>query len=278
MKKNILVVVIPLVVAILILIAASLVRKPDAKPSRTTHATPSAETQAPATENAAPAVPEVEPEPPKPVEPTGPEAKDADRVRVRADNILASVNGVAVQGRDLLVFGAAGDPQQELAPNVYDVLLARAIDRELIVQAAKTRGVKIQPAQEGQLEQVRKTVLAREGGDPNAKYMNVQGTLEEQLAFELRDAEAMLLRNTLLEQRGHALPYVSEEQVRAHYEAHVDQYGALPEDPAARQEAWQKLDYQIRTELTPQLQADYQAQVDAFSQELKDAAVIRTTP
>jgi hypothetical protein len=128
------------------------------------------------------------------------------------------------------------------------------------------------------LEQVRKTVLAREGGDPDAKYMNVQGTLQEQLDFELRDAKAMLLRNTLLAQRGHALPYVTAERVKAHYDADPSKYGVLPEDPAEREAAWQKIDFQIRNELAPQLQTDYQTQVETFMQELKDAAIIATSP
>jgi hypothetical protein len=267
-----------IVVAAIIAIAAALRLReaPKPAPAGADSSSPVATSEREA--EAAPPVVPAEPEPPKIVVPTGPELKEPDRVRIRADNILATVNGIAVQGRDLLVFGAAAQPQQDLAPEVYDALLARAIERELIVQAAKTKGVKIQPGQQNQLEQVKKTVLAREGGDPNAKYMNVQGTLEEQLAFELREAEALLLRNTLLEQRGHALPYVTAEQVKAEYDAHPETYGALPEDPAEREAAWQKIDYQIRSELSPKLQADYQTQVDAYTQELKGAAEIKTSP
>ncbi|MFH0909601.1 MAG: hypothetical protein V1929_12645 [bacterium] len=209
---------------------------------------------------------------PEPVIPIGPERVEPNHIRLKAGNILATINGVAVQGRDLLVFGAASKPEQDLAPEFYDALLKRAINRELIVQAAKTKGVDILPGQEGQLDQVRKSVLARGGGDPNVKYMNVQGTLQEQLEFELRDARAMLLRNTLLAQRGHPLPYVTAEQVKARYNAEPASYGFLPEDPAGREAAWQEIDFQIRSELAPQLQADYQAQVEAFMQELKDSA------
>ena len=108
--------------------------------------------------------------------------------------------------------------------------------------------------------------------------MNVQGTLQEQLEFELRDAKAMLLRNTLLAQQGHPLPYVTDEQVKAHYEANLGKYGVLPDDPATRDAAWQKIDFQIRSELAPQLQADYQTAVDTFMQDLKGAARIATAP
>lgn len=258
--------------AILVIAAAMLFRRPAEKP-----AAPSA--KAPATQSertdTAPVLPAPEP---KPVVVTGPEEVAPDVVRLRANNILATVNGVAVQGSDLLVFGSAAEPEQALAPEIYDALLQRAIERELIVQAARSGGVDVLPDQENQLDQVRKTVLAREGGDPNAKYMNVQGTLQEQLDFELRDAKAMLLRNTLLEQRGHSLPYVTAEQVKAAYDADPAKYGVLPEDPAERDAAWQKIDFQIRTELTPQLQTDYQAQVESFMQELKQGANIATTP
>jgi hypothetical protein len=269
--------IIAIVCVVFALIAAALLLRSGKEAAPT----PAAESESAALSSTQPApAPETPaPEPaPAPIVPTGPAIQEPDRVLVRADNVLATVNGVAVEGRDVLLFGSAGQPEQELEPESYKALLDRAIERELIVQAAEARGITLQADQEAQLDQVRRTVMAREGGDPNARYMNVQGTLEEQAAFEVKSAQAMLLRNAMLAQAGHALPYVTEEQVRGHYEAHAGQYGALPEDPAERAAAWQKIDFQIRNELSPKLQAEYQSQVDGFMQSLRQDAKIDVAP
>ena len=62
-------------------------------------------------------------------------------------------------------------------------------------------------------------------------------------------AEAQLLERALLQERDAPSPHVTEDHVRAHYEAHQDTFGPLPEDPTARAQAWQTVAFEIRQQL-----------------------------
>ncbi len=57
-----------------------------------------------------------------------------------------------------------------------------------------------------------------------------------------------------------------------------DELGTLPEDAAARAEAWASMDAQIRQLLTPALMLDYQTKRQQLIEELKKAANIVANP
>lgn len=213
---------------------------------------------------------------PEPVERSVDEESGDPVVGFRADHVLAVVNGVAVTGRDLILFGAAATPVQALPQNEFDFLFNRALERELIFQEARRENLALTDQQTRQLDLVRQTVMDRQAGDPNAVFLTARGTLDEQAAFEMREAEAMLLQNSLLEKQGVRPPHVSADRVRAHYEANIELYGDLPEDEAERAAVWRKLDYQIRMDLAPVIQAEYRDKRDAFIEQLKSQADIRT--
>ncbi|MGB7767930.1 MAG: hypothetical protein WBN22_03650, partial [Verrucomicrobiia bacterium] len=90
-------------------------------------------------------------------------------------------------------------------------------------------------------------------------------------------AQAFMLQTSLMAAAG-AAPNVTPEQVEQYYQQHIDEFGALPADPQASQQAWQAIDIQIRNQLAEAVRAGYQQQLDAYMNGLKAKADIVVTP
>lgn len=194
--------------------------------------------------------------------------------RIVADQVVATVNGVGIFGKDLVPFSVGEGPTRKaLSPELFDYLLQRAINRELVVQAARAEGVELADAQQQQLEQLRARL---EKKDP---AVVVPARVDPaKVDFEVRDAAGLLLQAALLQKAGYAPPYVTEGQVRAYYEEHRDRFGELPEEAAERQAAWGKIDFEIRKELAPAAQAEYREQVRQYLERIREAAKIDVYP
>lgn len=194
-------------------------------------------------------------------------------VRVRPDQVLATVNGVAITLRNLApVDLAEASSEQVMSTEIYEFLLGRAIERELTFQAARERGVELTEEQQQQLAQ-RREQLERQ--DPQLiRQMTMNPAAIE---FDLRDTAGLMLQANLAAQAGLPSPYVTPAQVEQYYQNHKAEYGELPSESAERQTAWQKIDRDIRQKLTPRLQAEYQQALDKLLDQLKASAQVTVT-
>lgn len=198
------------------------------------------------------------------------DALDTNRlVLLTHDQVLASVNGRDIKPGDL--YPVRGTNAQQLARGAYEYLLQRAIDRELILQTAKARGLELSQAQKRQLAEAK---AARQLPEPGqVQRMNVD---QAQLDFEMRDGEAFLLQTSLMAGSG-ATPNVTAEQVAAYYDSHASEFGALPTEEEPRREAWKKIDIDIRQKLVAPARTAYQEHLASFMKQLKADADIRVT-
>jgi hypothetical protein len=191
--------------------------------------------------------------------------------RVRSDQVLATVNGISLTLRDLIPLSNTNG-EQELAPEAYQYFLDRAINRELIQQAAKAQGVTLTDSQG---EQLTRTRTAREQSEPGLVGKLTVNAAE--IEFESRDAAAFMLQTTLMARQG-ASPNVTPEQVEQYYQAHVSELGELPSDPTARQAAWQRIDIQIRELLADSTRREYNKLLTQYMDSLRQGAQIAVTP
>jgi len=199
-------------------------------------------------------------------------AQPAQMLRVPAASPLAKVNDVIITLKDL----APGESAEKvMSSEMYHSLLDQAIERELTFQAARAKGIELSEEQQKQREQVRAALLARHSQeDGKVAHLNLSGTIEDQIQFELRDATSQLLLSSLLAMAGAPSPYVTEGQVQEYYLSHLDLYGALPVSEAQRASAWQRIDYEIRQKLAPTVQTEYAEGVRQYFEQLKAKAKV----
>lgn len=191
-----------------------------------------------------------------------------DTLRIRRDQILATVNGVAILGKDLAPFPPAEMARElPMSPEMFQARLARAIERELTYQEAANRSVQVSAEDLARLE-------GRLPGPDEGKYL--LGDKAAVREHDLRDARAFLLEKALLASETGFQPHVSASDVEAYYQAHTAEFGPLPEDEAERQAAWSKLDLLIRQKLAEVRQGDYAAARRTFFDQLKARARIET--
>ena len=151
-----------------------------------------------------------------------PQAREG--VAVGRDQTEATVNGVAITGADLLAFRAEDGDRQTMSPEVHELLLQRAIERELTIQAARARKIELTSIHDAQLAQVRQNALARGETDP------------ARLAFEDREARAQLLLEEVAKAEGAPPALADDKAVDAYLKAHAAEIGPLPKKPEALQE------------------------------------------
>jgi len=191
----------------------------------------------------------------------------------RPDQVLATVNGTPITLGDLIPLQSTNsEVEQKIDAVTYNYFLQRAINRELVLQAAKAQGVTLNQAQEDQL-----TKFQAEREQPYPGMVSQLTVNAAEIEFELRDAQAFMLQTALMAQVG-ATPNVTPDQVEEYYQAHIAEFGELPADPQARQQAWQAIDFQIRGQLAAGMRAEYQQQLDAYMAQLKARANIVVTP
>jgi len=187
-------------------------------------------------------------------------------VKVGASQKVATVNGTAITGRQLLAWRAGAPAEQEMTAEMFGALRARAIERELTLQEARSKQIELGAAQLDQLKQVRKNAEARGETEPS------------QLDFEEADARAHLLAAKLFEAAGIAAPFATEADVKRYYEAHASELDELPEAPDARATAWQKIAIHVRQILAVELEETYQQQVRAYFDKLRADARVTDGP
>ena len=191
----------------------------------------------------------------------------------RPNQVLAMINGTPITLGDLMPLQSTNsEAEQKIDSVTYDYFLQRAINRELVLQAAKAQGVTLNQAQEDQLAKMR---ALREQPEPGLVSKLTVNAAE--IEFELRDAQAFMLQTSLMAQAG-ATPNVTPEQVQQYYQDHISAFGELPADPQARQQAWQAIDIQIRQQLAAQTRDQYNQQLQKYMDGLRTAAKITITP
>jgi hypothetical protein len=195
-------------------------------------------------------------------------------VSIRPDAVLATVNNRNVTLRDLMPLPASQTERETVSRDSLTNLLQRAIEREVIHQVANSLGVSLTSEQQQDLEKVRQAVQRREGGDPNVVHLNLKGSLDERVAFEVREARAMMLRDNLVARIASERPHVTRQQVLNYYQAHASEYPPLPTDPVARDAALRQIYLQIRRQLAPQIRAAYEQRVREYLQQIRSSATI----
>jgi hypothetical protein len=191
---------------------------------------------------------------------------------VKPEQVLATVNGTPVTLQDL---AAVPDMQlgreQTITPSLYNALLERAVIREVAVQAAEARGIELSDEQQAVLEKMKAQMTST---SPDVKDMTMS---PERLAFDLRDTQGRMLIVNMVTEAGAPSAFVTEDQVKAYYETHMSEYGALPSDPDEAKWAWRKIDREIRNALVADTTASYQQAYDQVVEDLKSEASIEMT-
>lgn len=200
------------------------------------------------------------------VHPTPEHSGDLDAeeriVVVRPRQVVARVNGVEITGADLLAFDAAEGSEQTMSAAMFTFLRERAVDRQLVIEDARARGIELDAPRQRQLDALRHAALA-------------QGELPpERVEFEVRDAAGPLLADALLAARGGRPPHTTQAEVDLYYSAHATEYEPLPEDADARAAARHRIDVAIRGLLNRTAQEAHQRAVRALLEELRGGAVI----
>jgi type IV secretory pathway VirB10-like protein len=196
--------IIAIVGTVVVLIGAILLlRRPPAAPPAVGPVPPRTE----ASKEAAPPTPAPPPEAVAPPEQAHVEAVPHEQkplappsgvIRVRASQILATVNNFPIMLKDLEPL-APGDlsSEKEMESDVYQSRLNRAIEAELTFQAARSQNMSLNDEQQQRLQQIRDRAAA----DIAAyKSQGLQWTSikPEQLEFEVRMISALLLQQNLV--------------------------------------------------------------------------------
>ncbi len=190
-------------------------------------------------------------------------------LNINPNTVLASVNGHALTAQEILPPGYSNQPVSLEACKYF---VQRAIDRELILQAAKAQGLALDDSQHQQMLDFETT---REQHGPDlVRSLNDSAA---EIVFEMRDAEAFMLQTSLLQRAG-ASPNVTSQQVLNYYQQHASEFGELPADGFARQEAWDKIDYYIRQTLASKERSDFQTKLTDYMNRLKSDSNIELTP
>lgn len=187
-------------------------------------------------------------------------------VTVRADEVVARVNGKRLTARDVMAF--EGIREQSIDPDSFAQLRERAVERELTLAEARKQGVTLGDEQQRQLAEVRKQAEMR--GSPATPG----SSSADEVALEVRDAETAMLQTELLARAGTPPPSPTEADVEKYYQRHSEEFDELPADPTARAAARQKIDLEIRSLLANQQQESWAKQRQALLDRLRAAASI----
>jgi hypothetical protein len=194
-------------------------------------------------------------------------------LKLRPGEVLASVNQHEITVRDLLpVNERAGGNEAEIPLETFRYLLDRAVNRELIFQAAKNAGIGLDESQKDQLASLKSLRNQPEpGGTARLNYDARQADLE------LQDASAFLLQTALLAAKG-VSPNVTPDQVSNYYQEHHREFEELPSTTPAREQAWNEIDFQIRQRLAPDVRANFQSRLTAYMTQIRAEANVMVTP
>lgn len=191
-------------------------------------------------------------------------------VRIPPGMILAVVNGKPLTLADVVALTREQAAQEQtLSVAMYEQMLERAIERELVLQAAAALGMELTPEQTKAIEDIKAKMMA-----PEPHLVERLTMSPERVEFEARDLKAQLLRDAMAAQYGVRSPHVNEADVAAYYNANRAEYGELPDDPAARRAAWERINAEIRMKLLGDVRNQHQLELRGFMEELKSGANI----
>lgn len=139
---------------------------------------------------------------------------------LHAGAVVSHVNGHAVRGSDLAPFK---DPSQEITMSRerYAFLLDRALEREVVLQAARSAGITLTNDQKQQVAD------SLHGADDPIGAGDAA-------SFDRREMRAQILLNELAARAGAGSPFATEAEVTAYQEKHAAELGPLPEDAEGR--------------------------------------------
>lgn len=128
-------------------------------------------------------------------------------VKVKADQVLAVVNGVPLPANKLMLPSQFNeDGIARMSPEVLQEVVQRSIQRELILQKADVQGMALNTPQVVQLEQMYEHLTSNPlhlGGGWTIKDLNALGNMDDAI-FHVRDKAARLVQMAFLQQAGQA--------------------------------------------------------------------------
>lgn len=193
-----------------------------------------------------------------------------ETVRINADQVLGTVNGVALSLKDLVPLTAEkAGTDQVMSAEHFDFLLKRAVDRELTYQTARSQGVELTDELKERLAEHRASSSSTEEGTFDNLQRGVENT-----EFQQRDLAAMALQYALAEKAGVPSPHVTSEAVAAYYQKHNAEYRTLPTEPAEYDAAWVVVDQDIRAKLAPEMQTRHEEALKKYLETLRATAQI----
>lgn len=137
-------------------------------------------------------------------------------VKLRAGQVVATVNQIPITVADLVAV-PADSADVTMEPAEYEARLAKAVDAELTLQAARRQGVGLQPAQQDRI-----AAIAQRHADAFAKYkeqgVTWSSVTPEQIALEERQVAAAVLQQNLVRKEAGVGPS-PDPAVQAKYEA-----------------------------------------------------------
>jgi hypothetical protein len=142
-------------------------------------------------------------------------SQPASVMRVRAESVLAKINGRAILLKDLVPL-RPDEEEQAMTSEEYESRLNRAIEMELTFQAAAARRVELT------LEQKRRVDAIAQRHEATLQEYRKQGVTwssatAAQLEFQKRLTSALLLQQNLVAMAAHVAP-ASDASVQARYE------------------------------------------------------------
>lgn len=126
-------------------------------------------------------------------------------MRVASGRTLATVNGVRITLRHLVPLAGEGPVTRSMTPEEYQHRLDRAVETELVLQAARDRNIGLTPEQERRVAEVRAR-RAAEIAAARSKGLQWTSLTREQIEFEVEQTKAALLRQNLLARSGGPSP------------------------------------------------------------------------
>jgi hypothetical protein len=193
------------------------------------------------------------------------EARPGNTVRVAPGRTLATINGHSIMLKDLVPDGDRGN-EREMAAGLYQFLLDRAIERQLVFETARQKHLELTPEQSRRLEALFTEDSCKAA---NSSVFDWLGRSEANAQFEARDLAGTMLAANLAAAAGAPSPYVTREDVVGHVQANPADFPGLSAEAIPAQ-----VEIQIRQRLAPKHRAAYQQWFAQYMARLKAGATI----
>lgn len=201
-----------------------------------------------------------------------PEVDEGSTVVVKPNRPLAVVNGRPLTLTHLIAVppGSTEGDGMKMSRDLYNARLQRAIDDEVVAQAAQSLGLDVAATQRAELERVNADHAKRRSAAEGLGTTWSSGS-DESRALQASHQAAISLRQQLAERSGHSARMPSDAEARAHYDAHQEEYGPLSES-GSPDKSWAAMRARVRRDL----KVRHDRAVRAMVQNMRDQAEIRT--